>query len=269
MACQLWPASSEAEDKLRAEIEDAGILRRVHDRRRPREAKFAAVERNCGGRNVESLRGGPIEAAQDAEGAAAVDDIWIRAVHYDVAAFFSTDGRPIAKSDLAVIAAAGDGGGAAVLLRAVDAIGETVVGGDVIELRRRLIEPGGPCGAAVHADGGALVAAENHARGVVGSDPESVVIVAAGGAFYRFEIFAAVGGAIERGVCNVHDVRVARIRGDAAEVPAALPDARVGRNAMPGLSGIVGAIDAAFVRINYGVDAVAIVAGSDGDSDAA
>src|SRR5580693_3069602 len=149
-------------------MEDAGILRRGCYWGRPGEAQLAAVERNRGGRNVETLPGGPTEAAQHAEGAAAVDDIGIRAVDDDVAAFFATDGRPIAKSDLAVIAAAGDGGGAAVLLRAVDAVGETIVCGDVIELGRRLIEPGGPCGAAVHADGRALIAAENHTGGIVG-----------------------------------------------------------------------------------------------------
>src|SRR3984885_15207789 len=258
-----------AQDELRAKIEDVGILRRVYERGRPGEAQLAAVEGNCGRRNIETLAGGPIEATQDAEGASAVDDVLVRAIDDDVAAFLSADGRPIAKSDLAVIAAAGDGGGAAILLRAVNAIGETIVGCDVIELRRRLVVPGGPCGAAVEADGGALIAAENHARGVVGSDPQSVVIIAAGSAFYRFEIFSAVGGAIERGVGDVHYVWVARIRGDTAEIPAALPDARVRRRAARISAGVVGATDAAFARVNETVNAVAVVARGDCDSDAA
>ena len=57
----------------------------------------------------------------------------------------------------------GDGGGAGILLRAIDAIGKAVVRADVIELAGGLVEPAAP-GAAIQGDQRALVHAEDLAR---------------------------------------------------------------------------------------------------------
>src|SRR5580693_4879158 len=96
-----------------------------------------------------------------------------------------------------------------------------------------------------------------------------MIIVAAGRGFDGFEALAAVGGAIRRRVHHVDDVWVARIRGDAAEIPAALPPATIRRRAAPILARIVGAIYAAVMRVHHGINAIAVLSRRDGDADAA
>ena len=61
----------------------------------------------------------------------------------------------------------------------------------------------------------------------------------------RIERFSAVVRAIDRSVHHVDDVGVARIGGDAAKVPAALPDARLSVHVRPARAVIIGTIDAA------------------------
>ena len=100
---------------------------------------------------------------------------------------------PIAKGDLAIIAAAGDAGGAALLLAAIDPIRKTVVGDHVVELRRGLVVPGTPSLAAVHADGCALVAGQQNDLRIFGIDPNGVIVVAAGRTFDGGKVAAAVG----------------------------------------------------------------------------
>src|SRR5262249_35688536 len=97
-------------------------------------------------------------------------------VRRDVAVFFDADGGPVAESNLAKIAAAGGADRAALLLSAVDPVGKLVVGNDVVELRGRLVVPGTPGLAAVHADGCALVDGQGDDVWVVGIDPDGVVV---------------------------------------------------------------------------------------------
>ena len=111
----------------------------------------------------------------------------------DVAVLFDADRVPVAERDLAVVAAAGDAGRAALLLAAVDPVGKLVVGDDVIELGRRLVVPGTPGLAAVDGDDRALVAGEQDDVGIVGIDPDGVIVVAAGRAADAGERLAAVG----------------------------------------------------------------------------
>ena len=100
---------------------------------------------------------------------------------------------PIAESDLAVNTAAGDAGGAALLLAAIDPVGKTIVGDDVVELRGRLVVPGTPSLAAIHADSRALVAGQQDDLRIFRIDPNGVIVVAAGRAFDGGEVAAAVG----------------------------------------------------------------------------
>jgi hypothetical protein len=67
-----------------------------------------------------------------------------------------------------------------------------VVGAHVVELRRRLVVPGTPGAAAIHADGGALVHGQQDDIGILGVDPDGVIVVAAGRAFNRGETFAGI-----------------------------------------------------------------------------
>src|SRR2546429_2671594 len=135
---------------------------------------------------------------------------------------------PIAKGDFAIIAAALRGGGAAFLLRAVNPVGKTIVGGDVIELRGWLIVPTAPRRAAVHADDRALVGAERDNLRIFRADPEALVIVAARRAFEPHNCFSTVRRFPRRGVRAVTDLRIFRPDGKAPppRAPATVPAGR-------------------------------------------
>ena len=176
---------------------------------------------------------------------------------------------PVAEGDFAIVAAAGGAHRAALLLSAVDPIGEAIVGDHVIELRGRLVVPGAPGLAAVQADGGTLVGCQQDDAGVVGVDPDGVIIVAAGRAFDGGETGAAIDRAVGGGVGDVDDVLVFGIDAHAGEIGAAPPDALVVVDALPVGAGVVGSVDTALLgRIHQRVHA-ARIAGRDGDADAA
>ena len=115
--------------------------------------------------------------------------------------------------------------GAVVLLGTVNPIREVIIGDDVVELARRLVVPRAPRLPTIDGDDDALVASENHAVVVDRIDPQRVEIVTGRIALDRGEGLAAVGRAIRRRIHDVHDIGILRIGGDAAEIPAALPDA--------------------------------------------
>src|SRR5439155_24357167 len=143
------------------------------------------------------------------------------------------DGMPIAKGDGAVIAAAGNRRGAAILLRAVNAIRKLVIYRHMIELRRRLVVPGAPSGAAIHADGRALVAAEDHALRIFRIDPKRMVIIAPRRAFDGRESLAAIGGAVKRDIRRIHNIGILWINGQLAEIPSPAVNARIGADQNP------------------------------------
>src|SRR5436309_12310102 len=115
---------------------------------------------------------------------------------------------PVAHRDRGEAAARSDADGAAVLLRARNPVRQRVVWRDVVDLRRRLIQPRAPrwmVREAVDADHGALIAAENHAVRIVRRNPELMVIVAAGRSLERLaEGAAAVARSIDAGARHVH-----------------------------------------------------------------
>src|SRR4029077_12653798 len=129
--------------------------------------------------------------------------------------------KPILLKDFAIVAATEHAGRTTVLLCSIGAIGKQVVGGDVVELPRRLVVPGTPGLTRVHSDDGSLIHSENHARRISGIDPRDVEIVAAGGSSKRFERLATVGGAIHRGLRYVEHVRISGVDEDPAEIFAA------------------------------------------------
>src|ERR1035438_2080238 len=94
-----------------------------------------------------------------------------------VAVLFYAQGGPVAECDLAEVAAAGGACRAALLLAAVDPVGELIVGDDVIKLRGGLVVPGTPGLAAVHADGCALIEGERDDVGIFGIDPDGMVVI--------------------------------------------------------------------------------------------
>ena len=117
-----------------------------------------------------------IVAGDDGRVRAGIDDVGIARIGRDVAALAAAHFVPVLAGDDAVVGPAGDGDGGVVLLRAVDAVGPLVVGGDVIELRGGLVVLLGPGLAAVDGDGDAAVVAVDQALRIGGIDPQAVMI---------------------------------------------------------------------------------------------
>jgi len=122
------------------------------------------------------LIGAAVEPRDVAEVGAGVNDVRIARVNGNVTALASAHGIPVAAVDVTAVAGGGDTDGRIVLLRAIDAVREIVVGSHVVELRRRLIILRGPILAAVDGNGCAAVIAVDDAIGIAGIDPETVVV---------------------------------------------------------------------------------------------
>ena len=170
-----------AEQILRGVVELVGIVRRKDDGHGPGIAVFldggivaVGIERPL--LNVLHLVSALVVAGDVAEVGAGIDNVGIARIDGHVAAFSAAHGVPIGTPDGAVIAGSGDADGAVVLLRAVNVIRKIVVGDNVIELRGRLVKLSGPVSAAVDGNGGAAVVAVDDAIGIVGIDPQAVMI---------------------------------------------------------------------------------------------
>ena len=92
---------------------------------------------------------------------------------------------PVAKRDLAVIAATGDADRTALLLPAANFVRESVHHADVIDLRCGLVVPRTPGLAAIHADQRALIRHQKNDVRIFRIDPQVLIIVAAGRAANR------------------------------------------------------------------------------------
>ena len=213
-------------------IERVRILRRKRKRRHLSGAVLRTARQK-----MHDLPSRLVVAEHGAVPASGVNVVRIQRIGRDVTELESSGRRPITISDLAVIAAAGDCGGSAILLRRVHVIGKMLVGADVIELPGRLVVPRAPAIAAVHADDRTLVDSEDHVLRVRGVDPEDVEIVAAGRARPGCKGAASVGRAIHGSLRDVNEVSIPGINKDSAEVSVP-QNARVGRAALPTLAAI-------------------------------
>src|SRR5260370_17582624 len=97
---------------------------------------------------------------------------------------------------------------AAVLLRAGDRVGKTIVRGDVINLRRWLVVPRTPGHSAVNGYDRALIARQNHSLGIAGIDPELMIIVATGSTLDRRPRFPPIPHPINRRFHHIDGIRV-------------------------------------------------------------
>src|SRR5215470_707825 len=112
----------------------------------------------------------------------------------DVTCLPSSDGIPIRTINESLIAAGGNGDGAVVLLSTVDVVGRAVVSNHVVELRGRLIILTAPGFSGIEGDCHTTIIGANHAAGISGIDPETVVV-----AVWKLELIkgaASIGGAI-------------------------------------------------------------------------
>ena len=193
-----------AEEALVGEVEDARVAAREDERQRPDRAVEIRIREG----RIERVR--LVRAQVEPLDAAPEDDVGILRIGSDVVALAAGRGLAEVRHVDAVEEAVrlGTRGGARVLLRAVDRVGEAAVGDHVVELAGRLVVPGAPGLAAVQRHDRALVDAEDLARRVGGVDPQLVVVVAAGSPLDGHEGPAAVVRAVEVDVARVDDVGV-------------------------------------------------------------
>ena len=148
-----------------------------------------------------------------------------------------------------------DAGCAGILLRAIHMVGELIIRCDVIELSRRLIEPGTPGLAAVQGYKRALIDAQYPPVRLGRIDPKDVIIIPRGVTFQGDEMGAAVGGLKDNGVIDIDFVGDLRIGCHSGKIPAALDDAPVVGRAPPVCAAIIGPVETALRTIDQSIDA--------------
>src|SRR5579862_3960684 len=261
------------EHVLSTEIDDVRLVGVRHHRIEPvvavlhRGGTLAVIGDGPGG-DVLHLPGAFVEAGDVAAQAPHIDDVGIAAVREHIAALVTARGVPVAEGELAVVAGALLLHRAAVLLTAVDVIGEAVVGGHVVELPGGLVVPGRPALAAVDAHARTLVARHHHMGVVVRIDPYEVIVVAAGRALEPTEGLAAVRGLGHRAVRDVEGIRVLGIHRHAVEVAA---HELVMAHGLPVGAAVIGAIERRLLvvaALDERIDTLVVGAGGDREADA-
>ncbi len=186
----------------------------------------------------------PVVVARDlAAVAAGVDHVGIARIGRHPAALASSHRVPVPLSDPRAGDGAGDGDRGLVLLRAVDPVGDALVHRHAVDLGRRLVVLARPGAAAVQADPGAAVVAQDHALGLVGVDPQVVVVAEARAD--DGEGAAAVDRLVQLDVREVDGVGLPRIGVDPAVVPGALAQRVRRAHPQPLLAAVVAAEETA------------------------
>jgi hypothetical protein len=167
----------------------------------------------------------------------------------DVTVFFGSDRMEFAKRNRTVVAAAQHFGASALLLAAEHAIRKAIVRDHVVELRRRLVVPRTPRGAAVDRYGRTLIDAECDRLRIVRIDPHGVVVVAAGRTLDADPRGSAVERTVRRRVRGVDFIAIVRIGRDSREVFGSSAHALFIVRLRPRRAGIARAEDAAAVDL--------------------
>src|SRR5439155_19610455 len=114
--------------------------------------------------NIPYLAGGLGKPNHAAGGSGVVNHIRIQRIGNRIAAFSRSNRIPISHRNLPIVAAARDCRRAAVLLRSINPVRETVIGGYFLKFPGWLVVPWTSSLAAVHADGCALVCPQNRSE---------------------------------------------------------------------------------------------------------
>src|SRR5579872_4027191 len=201
-----------------------------------------------------------VEARDQAVVRTSVDDVGICGVGNDKACLTAADVVPIRAIDCAIIAAAGDRYRGIVLLSAINTVREGVVRRHVIELRSRLIPLSSPGFSVVMRNRGAPVVGIYHPFRMRGIDPQAMVITMRRA--NKIVSVAAIGGTVHRGVQHINCVDIFGIGENVMEIPGALRKFMIWIEQLPGIAGVVTAINTAFFGFDDGVNAIAVGTGN-------
>ena len=161
----------------------------------------------------------------------------------DVAAFPSRHLQPVAFVGQPAVGPRGHRDRGVVLLGAVEAAREGVVHGEPVELGGGLVVDRGPGLTAVEGHHRSPVVRLHHDPGILGVDPEVVVVAVRNR--HRREREAAVHRLQERGVQDVHRVRVGRVGDDVGVVPAPAAQPPVAVDPPPALPSVLAPVEPA------------------------
>src|SRR5262249_38483307 len=151
---------------------------------------------------------------------AGINDVGIGRIRSNVSTLTAAYGKPVLTADDSLIVKALYGDGAVVLLRSVNVVGPAIVSNHVIELRGRLIVLRGPGLAAVSGYGCATIVAIDHALGIVGINPQAMMISVR--RRQQVERAAGICGAKHSGIQHIDGVCCFGIGKDVGEIPGAL-----------------------------------------------
>src|SRR5579859_8186412 len=180
----------------------------------------------------------------------AINNFWIHWIGRGVIALSARcHWPPVHKIQRPPIASASRRSRAAVLLCPIHPIWKPIVRRHVIKLSGRLVVPGAPRLPAVPRHDYALIASQNHSLRVVRVYPQLVIIVAARRTLNCRKCFSAVPRSVHRRIRHIHHIRILRIHAHFAEVPAASPNPRIFRNALPVFPAVVRAVQPTLFRI--------------------
>ena len=234
------------EQSLARVIQNVGIVKRDQHRRGP----LKAVVQNRRAHSIREPRENgdvlklPVMFVEPRDVAligARIDDRWVARIGSDVARFPAPDVVPFRPADRSLRAAAGDGDGRIVLLRAVNVIGEAVIRNHVVKLRRRLVTLRRPAFPSVQSHRRSSIVGLDHAVGVERVDPQSMIVA------MRHVDAAERSSPVDRPdefhVQNVQHVRVLRIGDDVHVIPRPLRQPVLAVNQRPLAAPVVGAIE--------------------------
>ena len=185
-----------------------------------------------------------------------VNDVPIARIGHNEPALTTPRDKPICGSNRAPISPAGDADVRVVLLRTVNVIGECIVHGDVIELRSRLVVLCRPRFAAVGGNAGTPVIRISNPIRILRINPKTMVISMS--RWQQIESFAAIHRTKQPGVYEINRVHGFRISVNLTEIPGPLTKAAVIIYSSPMLSGVIGTVKAAFLRLDDCISAVRI-----------
>src|SRR5712692_7820362 len=167
--------------------------------------------------NILHLAGVTVVAGEVTIVVTGINDFRIAEVRPDVSGLSPADRVPVPLTDHAVIAATSNGHGCVVLLCAIDAVVEFVVGGNMVALGRWLVVLWSPRCAAVHSDSAAAVVCLDHALRIRRINPELVIVSMGDG--QRVEKPSAIRRTKTTQVEQIHSALVLRISEHVVLIP--------------------------------------------------